>query len=256
VNTGTSYEIQVAGHLDEHWADRLGGLRIAHLHGGTTLLTGTVQDQAQLHGILTGIRDLGADLLAVHSQTPQPDRTPPTVRTARLTLRPATPHDADATWTYRRLPEVGEWLTQLPADLDTHRERFARPDRLAATVVVERDGHLVGDLMLRVRDAWAQVEVADRAHRAEAELGWVLDPAHHGHGYATEAVHALIRTAFHDIGLRRVTATCFGDNHASRRLMERAGMHREAHHVRDALHRSGRWLDTLDYAALADTWSP
>jgi RimJ/RimL family protein N-acetyltransferase len=105
-----------------------------------------------------------------------------------------------------------------------------------------------------VEDAWAQDEISDRAHRSQAELGWVFATAHQGHGYATEAVRALIRAAFADLGLRRVTATCFLDNHASWRLMERVGMRREAHCVRDALHRSGRWLDTLTYAALADDW--
>jgi hypothetical protein len=32
-------------------------------------------------------------------------------------------------------------------------------------------------------------------------------------------------------------------------------MRREAHNVRDSLHRSGRWLDGLTYALLADEWT-
>ena len=36
--------------------------------------------------------------------------------------------------------------------------------------------------------------------------------------------------------------------------MERLGMRREIHTVRESLHRSGEWLDGLGYALLADEW--
>jgi RimJ/RimL family protein N-acetyltransferase len=173
----------------------------------------------------------------------------------RLRLRPATGEDADATWAFRRLEAVNEWLTGCPPDLDGYRALFADPDRLATTIIVELpDGTIVGDFMLRQEDAWAQLEVADRAAGTQAELGWVLDPAHSGLGYATEAVRALLRHCFTDLGVRRVVASCFLDNGASWRLMERVGMRRESHAVRESLHRSGRWLDTVAYAVLADEW--
>ena len=59
---------------------------------------------------------------------------------------------------------------------------------------------------------------------------------------------------FEDLGLRRVTAECFADNVASRRLMERVGMRQELHAVRDSLRRSGEWVDGMGYALLADEW--
>ena len=174
------------------------------------------------------------------------------VRTARLTLRPAVADDLAATWEYRRLPEVSRWLTRAPATPAEYGEHFLDPDRLARTVVVELEGEVIGDLMLKVEDAWAQAEVADRARGTQAELGWVLHPEHAGHGYATEAVRALIDLAFDDMGLRRVTAGCFAANEASWRLMERVGMRRETVTVRESLHRSGEWLDGMGYALLAD----
>lgn len=174
------------------------------------------------------------------------------VRTARLTLRPAVADDLAATWEYRRLPEVSRWLTRAPATPEEYREQFLDPERLARTVVVELEGEVIGDLMLKVEDAWAQAEVADRARGTQAELGWVLHPEHAGHGYATEAVRALIDLAFDDLGLRRVTAGCFAANEASWRLMERVGMRRETVTVRESLHRSGEWLDGMGYALLAD----
>ena len=85
--------------------------------------------------------------------------------------------------------------------------------------------------------------------------GGDLDPASTGHGYATEAVAELLRHSFEDLGVHRVVASCFADNVASWRLMERLGMRRESHTVRDALHRSGEWLDSYGYALLADEWA-
>lgn len=66
---GRSYTIRVEGHLDEHWSARLGGLVITHDPAGTSTLTGTIADQAQLHGVLAGLRDIGAVLVGLQSGT-------------------------------------------------------------------------------------------------------------------------------------------------------------------------------------------
>lgn len=176
------------------------------------------------------------------------------VRTQRLLIRPATPADAETTWRYRRLEPVNRWLTRAPETLEAYRAQFQDPDSLAKTLVMEHDGEVIGDLMVAVEDAWAQVEVADQARCVQAELGWALDPAHTGRGLATEAVRELIRLCFEDLGLRRVTANCFAENEASWRLMERVGMRRELYTVRESLHRTEGWLDGMGYALLADEW--
>ncbi|QAY73677.1 N-acetyltransferase [Agromyces protaetiae] len=181
-------------------------------------------------------------------------RTPITTR--RLVIRPGTCRDAGATWAYRRLETVNEWLGGTPATFEEYRDLFTEPDRLADTVIVELDdrhgGGVIGDFMVRGADAWAQQDVAELARRSQVELGWVLDPAHEGRGYATEAVQALIRYCFDELAIRRIVATSFLDNERSWRLMERAGMRRELHAVGDALHRSGRWLDSVGYAILRE----
>lgn len=189
------------------------------------------------------------------TEVPLPDPFP--VRTERLLLRRATAADSDATFRFRRLPEVSAWLTHSEDDhqVETYRARFEDPDRLEKTLVVERGGSVIGDLMLRIEDAWAQDPPQPRAQGAQAELGWTLDPAHWGHGYATEAVAGLITTCFEHLGIRRVTAACFAANDASWKLMERLGMRREAHWVRESLHRSGVWMDAYHYALLAEEWT-
>ncbi len=151
------------------------------------------------------------------------------VHTARLSLRPASTADLDATWRFRQLDEVNRWMTSAPASREDYRRKFEDPERLAKTLVIELDGEVIGDLMLAIEDAWAQSEVATQAQGVQAELGWCLDPTHQGRGYATEAVAALMRLCFEDLGLRRVTANCFADNEQSWRLMERLGMRREVH---------------------------
>jgi RimJ/RimL family protein N-acetyltransferase len=178
------------------------------------------------------------------------------VRTARLQLRAATPADAEATWEFRQRKTVSHWLTSAPVTFEEYRAVFESPARLAKTLVVEREGAVIGDLMIAVEDAWAQAEIAEQALGVQAELGWVFHPEHTGRGYATEAVRELIRICFTDLALRRVTANCFAGNEASWRLMERVGMRRELYTVRDSLHRSGKWLDGIGYALLADEWAP
>ena len=176
------------------------------------------------------------------------------VRTERLSIRPALAADVDAAWRVRRIESVSRWITTAPATLEEFRGYFEDPGRLAKTLLIELDGLVIGDLMLAIEDAWSQSEVAAQARGVQAELGWCLDPGDGGRGYATEAVRALMRICFQDLGLRRVTANTFADNEPSWRLMERLGMRRELHTVRESLHRSGEWLDGLGYALLADEW--
>jgi RimJ/RimL family protein N-acetyltransferase len=171
------------------------------------------------------------------------------VQAASLPLTGAT--SVQLPWRFRRQESVGRWLPARPHSLEDYRAMFEEPERLATTLIVERDGEVIGDLMLKIEDAWAQTEVAVRARGVQAELGWVLDPASTGHGYETEAVRELLRLCFDELDLRRVVAKCFSDNEASWRLMERLGMRRELHAVRESLHRSGEWLDVYGYAMLA-----
>jgi RimJ/RimL family protein N-acetyltransferase len=175
------------------------------------------------------------------------------VATERLSFRPSTPADAAAFFAYRRLPEVSEWLPRTSPDGAGVAARFEDEEFRRRTFVIEVDGRVVGDLYLHVSDSWSQAEAGDAPQ--QAEIGWALDPAYQGRGLALEAVRALIGLCFGELGLRRVFATTFADNTGSWQLMERVGMRREAHTVRDALHRERGWLDGYTYALLADEWA-
>ncbi|NJP06765.1 MAG: GNAT family N-acetyltransferase [Chloroflexaceae bacterium] len=56
-----------------------------------------------------------------------------------------------------------------------------------------------------------------------AELGYTVQPAYRGQGYATEAGRALIAWAFAQPGLQRIRAEALPDNAASIRVLEKLG---------------------------------
>lgn len=64
------YRLRVDGHLDDHWFAWFDGLTLAHHSDGTTSLSGAVADQAALHGLLRGVRDLGLTLISVEIIVP------------------------------------------------------------------------------------------------------------------------------------------------------------------------------------------
>lgn len=64
------YEVKVRGHLDQHWSEWFGGLKLTYLEGDVTLLSGLLSDQAALHGLLERIRDLNLTLISVTCGTP------------------------------------------------------------------------------------------------------------------------------------------------------------------------------------------
>jgi len=59
------YEIRLRGHLETRWAAWFDGLTISHEHDGSTVLSGSIVDQAALHGLLQKVRDIGLPLVAL-----------------------------------------------------------------------------------------------------------------------------------------------------------------------------------------------
>lgn len=74
IDTPTSnakvYEIRIKGHLEARWVKWFDGLTIRLEGDGDTLLTGTVADQAALHGLLKKVRDVGLPLISVNPVEP------------------------------------------------------------------------------------------------------------------------------------------------------------------------------------------
>jgi RimJ/RimL family protein N-acetyltransferase len=176
-----------------------------------------------------------------------------TLRTERLELRPVRSEDIDRLLEYRNLPEVTRWLLSTEVDPASLRVawRRAAEDPDDHSVAVTLDGVVIGTVSLDVVDGMGQPGMP---LRTEADLGYVFDPAYGGHGYATEAVTAMVAYAFDRLGIRRITAGCFADNLASVRILEKVGMRREQHGVGDSWHAELGWVDGYTYALLAEVW--
>lgn len=175
------------------------------------------------------------------------------LRTERLDLRPFTETDLDVVHTLHSNPDVVRYLYWGPNDEETSRVMLARKmrrtalidagDSLSLAVVVRESGRVVGDAAF----FWHNAQ-----HRS-GEIGYIFDPAFHGHGYATEAGTELLRFGFENVGLHRITGRLDGRNTASARVLERLGMRREAHLVQNELVK-GEWTDEVIYAMLEDEW--
>ena len=174
-------------------------------------------------------------------------------RTERLVLRAPRPEDAGRILEFRNLPEVQRWLMVTTVEPDGYGESLRRSaeDPHDHSVVVELDGTVIGIVFLEVEDGAGQ---PGKPERTEALLGYIVDPAYAGHGYASEAAAAMVGVAFEELGVRRVTAGCFADNLASVRILETIGMRREQHGVRDSWHADLGWVDGYSYALLAEEW--
>ncbi|WP_018252523.1 GNAT family N-acetyltransferase [Salinispora mooreana] len=175
------------------------------------------------------------------------------LRTERLTLRPVRDEDIDRILEYRNLPEVGRWLLRTEVDPAAFRATWRRcaedPDDHSVAVALDRV--VIGTVSLDVRNSMGQPGTPPGT---EAEIGYIFDPKYGGHGYATEAVSAMLAHAFDRLGLRRITAGCYADNLPSVRLLEKLGMRREQHGVGDSWHAELGWVDGYTYALLADEW--
>ncbi len=66
------YEVRLAGHLDDRWSGWLDARALVRDEDACTTLTVEIADQAQLHGLLSRIRDLGITLLSLTTVPPGP----------------------------------------------------------------------------------------------------------------------------------------------------------------------------------------
>ena len=57
--------MRIKGHLDPSWQDYLEGLEIMQEADGTTRLSGVLQDQSALYGVLTMMSQLNLTLLSL-----------------------------------------------------------------------------------------------------------------------------------------------------------------------------------------------
>lgn len=156
-------------------------------------------------------------------------------------------------WEYQRRADVARYLLWEPRDrsdseqsvrvMMAETQLLGDGDCLTYAVVPVGGGRVIGQV---------ELVLLSREHR-QGEVGYVFNPDHHGHGYATEAVDAVLRLGFEEFELHRIVGRCNARNLASVRLMERVGMRREAHFVGNTWSK-GDWRDEYVYAIRRDEW--
>lgn len=87
----------------------------------------------------------------------------------------------------------------------------------------------------------------------DAEVAYWIAPGDQGQGHAGEAVARLVRYAFEDRNLRRLTARAGAFNDASVGLLESLGFEREGR-LREAAWYRGDHHDMLVYGLLREDW--
>jgi ribosomal-protein-alanine N-acetyltransferase len=150
-------------------------------------------------------------------------KPPTTFETARLRLRPARPEDAPVIFeTWAQDAEVSRYVTWPPhRSIDDTRE-FLR----YCAAGWEKNGPFVWVIVPRETSGpVGTIELRPQGHRVE--LGYVLARPYWGRGFMSEVVRVLVDWALSQPDVHRVWAVCDVENHASARVLEKAGMERE-----------------------------
>ncbi len=107
---------------------------------------------------------------------------------------------------------------------------------------IEIEGEVVGGIGITLQDD---------VHRRSAEIGYWLGEPFWGRGVMTEAVRAFTAYAFSTFDLCRIYATVFEWNHASARILEKAGYVLEGR-LRKSVTKDGRTIDQFMYARVLE----
>lgn len=178
------------------------------------------------------------------------------LETGRLVLRQFTMSDVDDLVGLDADPDVMRFITGGAA---TSRDKikddvlprfmawYGRPGGYGCWAAEER---FTGDFL-----GWFRFHPRRGGPPGEIVLGYRLRKAAWGNGYATEGSRALIRKGFTELGARRVVAETMVVNLASRRVLEKAGLHLvRIFHQPWPYQVDGRELGDAEYALTETEW--
>jgi len=176
---------------------------------------------------------------------------PPRLETDRLVLRPLRDADAAAVQRVCEDPLVawGADGVDLPYTMSMARvwilharEQFDKREMIALGVALASSDEIIGDVCLE-----------GLASGHAPALGYIIGAAHRGQGYATEAARRLVRYAFEELALTRLTAQSFDRNDSSKRVLGRVGF--RVLRVRQRAVRRGDVLeDDVDFVLTREEW--
>jgi ribosomal-protein-alanine N-acetyltransferase len=182
----------------------------------------------------------------------------PTLETKRLRLRNFESQDWTAVWEWSIDPEVRRFMDAQSEDkakaqagakdwVEREGARKDGPDRrvYVFAIVLKHGGEVIGDCQFCLENTPYQPKHG-RFHYCISRPNW-------NRGFATEALNAVLRFGFEELGLHRIQCGVIVENGASLRVQEKLGMRKEALFVQDTCVR-GKWYDSFSYAMLGADW--
>lgn len=173
------------------------------------------------------------------------------LETERLILRPLDLHDAPVIQVLASHPDIAATTLNIPHPYPAGAaeafiqslidKRDSSPD-IELGITRKADHLLIGKISLR----------PDKRHQ-RAEIGYWIGVPYWNQGYTTEAARRLVDYGFAELGLRRIYASYFSHNIASRRVMEKVGMSYEGT-LRQHIERFGRFYDLGYCGILRSEW--
>ena len=142
------------------------------------------------------------------------------LETTDLILRKATPEDwqdmYENVWSREETARYMLWnVTHSEEDARSRMERtiaFQQKNPTTYTVCEKAGGQAIGFA--------GMIEIAPGVYE---DCGVALGPEYVGRGYGTQILNALVDTAFHRLGARKMICSCRSENEASRRLQLSCG---------------------------------
>ncbi len=141
------------------------------------------------------------------------------LETERLIMRPLSESDVNDIFAMRSDEEIMRFIREPQGrseSFDWIKLVSARwqKDKLGFCAVIEKDT----DKFLGWCGIWRLKETG------EIEIGYAIDKAHWGKGFATEAAERFMQYAFEELNAGKLVAVARPENNASRRVMEKLGM--------------------------------
>jgi [ribosomal protein S5]-alanine N-acetyltransferase len=199
---------------------------------------------------LSGVRKTGRPP-AIEAETAVQNRVQPVLQTKRLTIRPFAAADAVRLSALAGKHRIADTTVSIPhpyspgqalEDIHKYTEEFNHgTGAFFALALREAPLELIGGILIKT---------IDRPH-AQGELGYWIDDSYTGHGYVTEAGHALLDYGFHVENLNRICAYHMVRNQASGKVLARLGMKQEGH-LRQLIKKWDVFEDVLVWSILRD----
>lgn len=171
----------------------------------------------------------------------------PVLETEDLILRKPRMKDAAEMYAYASDPEVARYVLWEPHSSVSDTRAFIRDLRRRIhggypsswVITLRTSGRVIGTIGFM----WYSAE------NSSAELGYSLSRSYWNHGYATQALKAVIDSSFRSLPVNRLEAQHDVRNPASGRVMEKCGLRQEGI-LRNRIRNKGKYVDVALWAVL------